>query len=178
MSGNRRYSAQFKAEAVMQLVAAGYPKQRGVLIKVARELDVPDATLGDWFRNPAALTRRRSATRPAVVVGDAAEEVGARSIRSFSSPSERLAFFQQEMAQIEAELAAARRAASYKDLIVALRGLNGDIKQLEEMLNETNYDDEDITAQLLEAMDRFAPFVGTEEVSDDTETGFTEEAAL
>lgn len=49
MAKRRRYDDKFRAGAVVTLEAAGYPEQKGALIKVANHLKVPESTLRSWY---------------------------------------------------------------------------------------------------------------------------------
>lgn len=48
MNRRRRYDDKFRASAVVMLEAAGYPEQKGALIRVANHLGVPESTLRGW----------------------------------------------------------------------------------------------------------------------------------
>lgn len=56
MSNRRKFSPEFKAEAVELLISSGRP-----IVQVAKEIGVSDGTLGNWVRawkeeNPEAVT--------------------------------------------------------------------------------------------------------------------------
>lgn len=48
MGQRRRYDDKFRAGALVTLEAAGYPEQKGALIRVANHLKVPESTLRSW----------------------------------------------------------------------------------------------------------------------------------
>lgn len=48
---HKRYTDDFRADAVLWLEAAGYPDTEGALARVSRELGVPHQTLGRWYRS-------------------------------------------------------------------------------------------------------------------------------
>ncbi len=45
MSNRRKFSSEFKAEAVELLISSGRP-----IVQVAKEIGVSDGTLGNWVR--------------------------------------------------------------------------------------------------------------------------------
>ena len=56
MRKRMRYTDEFRASAVLMLEAAGYPNQKGALMAVSKNLNVPHPTLSRWARkvqNPA-----------------------------------------------------------------------------------------------------------------------------
>jgi len=49
MTKRKRYTDEFRANAVLWLEAAGYPNTEGALARVSRELGVPHPTLRRWY---------------------------------------------------------------------------------------------------------------------------------
>ena len=68
MTTPRRYTRQFKTDAITRLREAGFPNHRGALTKVASELGLPPATLKYWFQNPSQPLRGRRPALPASIV--------------------------------------------------------------------------------------------------------------
>ena len=50
MGKRKRYDDEFRAGAILQLEAAGYPNQKGALLRVSRSVDVPTRTLRRWWK--------------------------------------------------------------------------------------------------------------------------------
>jgi transposase-like protein len=46
----KRYTDEYRANAVLLLIAAGYPGKKGALSKVSRHLGISHQTLGRWGR--------------------------------------------------------------------------------------------------------------------------------
>lgn len=94
----RRYTDEFRANAVLMLEAAGYPGTLGALARVSRHLEVPHQTLRRWFhkmQNPA----------PSDLVHEKRFDL--------------LAAIKREIASAFSEMDAAREEAGYKDLTTA-----------------------------------------------------------
>lgn len=67
MTKRRRYTDDFRANAVLMLEAAGYPNTEGALTSVARHLKVPHQTLSRWGRGtnnppPPLLVQEKKAS--------------------------------------------------------------------------------------------------------------------
>lgn len=167
MSRKRPYTPQFKAEAVLQVIAAGYPSTRGAVAQVARQLHIPDATLHEWMKHPrrdarparlAPVPATTSATTPAPTPVGTSYMMSAATTPPDTDTNDMLAFCRNEMALIQVELDKARALASYKDLAATMQALYTLRQQLEAEQKMQAYHNDDLTAQLLKAMDQFAPY--------------------
>lgn len=103
-----RYSEDFRAGAIVTLEAAGYPDQKGALMRVARDTGVPHTTLRRWFL-------RLSNPPPNGTVHEKKLEL--------------VELLDKELDGIFGELPDARLDASYRDLATAA-GIFIDKKQL------------------------------------------------
>lgn len=93
-----RYSDEFRANAVIMLEVAGYPKRKGALTQVARELNVSHSLIRRWFlksQNPP----------PSNLVQEKRFDL-VQAIRD-------------ELAGLFPEMVDARQDASYRDLATA-----------------------------------------------------------
>lgn len=51
MAKRKRYTDEYRSNAVVLLAAAGYPDKPGALAQVAKQMDMHERTLSRWFNN-------------------------------------------------------------------------------------------------------------------------------
>jgi transposase-like protein len=100
----KTYSDEFRAQAYLALLTAGYPK-RGVLVKVAKTLDLPEHTLKRWAKErPFQRTKFLQSNLQEVMLG--------------------------EVYRIVSMLSEKRQHADYRQLTASLAALLGEVREL------------------------------------------------
>lgn len=137
MATRNRYDDKFRASAVVMLEAAGFPEEKGALMRIAAHLHVPKSTLSRWFhekQNPAP---------PELVTEKKGELVD---------------WIRSELYAAFGRMPVVRNEASYRDLATTI-GILTDKLQL--LTGQPTSRDEHITRTPEERADRAAELLNT-----------------